>query len=358
MSELPAWDGRAMHLRLLTADDVGDDAAETEQLRILGSSALTLSQYAEHCLIPDKLQGKRDPATIQRLRDATKWWRKLTGDPALGIISDRDVTLFEQLLSQQRGRKSDKLAQETVRQTLARVRYVMRQAAKTHVVHGRRLKFLETVPEFELPRKTKTDPQPYSYDELVRILDACQHMTWPELPGVPPPHFWRSLMEYFYYEGCRLEETLRLEYSFLTGDVLKVPDEIAKHGHGACLRLQGESVEAVDRIRAPRKYIFELPRGWRRDMDKIKREAKKLLRTAKVYTPWRVFHGIRRTNASEVMRVAGKQAAQQAMRHTDARTTEAYISTEAQREHDYRNKQLLPRLPKDEGRQRRLQFPE
>jgi len=358
MSELPQWNPRAMHLRLLRADDVGDDAADTEQLRTLSSPALTLCQYGVHCLIPDKLEGKRDPATIQRVRDALNWWRTLTGDPAMAIISDRDVTLFEQLLRQQRGRKGPTLAPETVRQTLVRVRYVMRQAAKMHVVHGRRLKFLDSVPDFELPKKTKTDPQPYTYDELLLILAGCQAMTWPELPGVAPSAFWRALVEYFYYEGCRLAETLQLEYANLAGDVLKVPDAIAKHGHGASIRLQPESLEAIESIRTARKYIFELPRGWRMDLDKIKREMKKLLRAAGVYQPWRVFHGLRRTNASEVARIAGKEAAQQAMRHTDARTTEAYISRDAERDHAYQVKRLLKRLPKDDGRQLRLPFSE
>lgn len=357
MSGLPSWERPAMQLRVVRPSDVDDVASDSAQLRILSNSTLTLCDYAEHCLIPDKLQGNREEATIQRVRDALNWWRRLLHDPPLARISDRDVNDFKQHLARQKGRKGEKLAQETVRQTLVRIRFVMREAAKTHVIDGRRLSFLDTVPHFELPRKTKTDPRPYSYDELSRILEHCDIMTWPEMPGVGAAKFWRSLLEYFYYEGCRLEETLRLEYRDLQGDILTVRDEIAKHNHGQELQLQEESLAALERIRTPRTYIFQLPRGWQRDMDKIKRECKRLLKAVGLYEPWRVFHGVRRTNASELARVAGKQAAQEAMRHNDSRTTDAYVSREAAREHAYQTKKLLPRLPNaSDARQLRLDF--
>lgn len=359
MKESPAWDRRSMQPRLYVPADAADGAVEAVRLRQLAGPELTLTEFAEQHLIPDKLQGNRKAATIQRLRDALKWWRTLTGDPSLRAVRNRDINDFKQTLKKQRGRKGETLSAETVRQTLMRIRYVMREANKPQPDGDEDIVFLRTVPHFELPRKTKTDPRPYTFAELTRILDCCELMKWPELAGVTAPQFWRSLFEYFYYEGCRLEETLRLEYSFLKGDILKIPDEIAKHNHGAELRLQPESVAALERLRTSRKFIFELPRGWARDMDKIKREAKRLLRAAGVYEPWRVFHGVRRTNASEVARVAGKEAAQQAMRHTDSRTTEAYISREAQRDHDYQNKRRLPRLPSaDDHRQKLLPFGE
>jgi hypothetical protein len=358
MSGMPSWNRPAMQLRVVSASDDVDDATDaSDQWRILSREELTLCEYAEHALFPDKLQGNRDPATIQRVRDALNWWRRLIHDPPLRRISDRDINDFKQYLARQKGRKGDKLAQETIRQTLVRIRFVMREAAKTHVIDGRRMVFMETVPYFELPRKTKTDPRPYSFEELTKILDHCHMMTWPKIEGVEPPRFWRSLYEYFYYEGCRLEETLRLEYSDLKGEILTVRDEIAKHNHGEELWLQEESLAALERIRTPRRFIFELPRGWERDMDKIKREAKRILRAAGVYEPWRVFHGVRRTNASEVARVAGKQAAQKSMRHNDARTTEAYVSREAAREQAHQAKRLLPRLPSAaDRRQLRLPF--
>lgn len=356
MSGLPSWTRPVMQLRVLRPSD-DEVAGESERWRNLTRDDLTLCDYAEHCLIPDKLEGNRDAKTIQRIRDALKWWRHLLLDPPLARISDRDTNDFKRFLSRQKGRKGETLAQETVRQTLVRIRFVMREAAKAHVIDGRRVTFMDTVPHFELPRKTKTDPRPYTYAELLQIVDQCHMMTWPKIEGVEPPRFWRSLYEYIYYEGCRLEETLRLEYSDLSGELLTVRDEIAKHGHGEELHLQEESLAALERIRTPRKFIFELPRGWERDMDKIKREAKRLLRAAGVYEPWRVFHGVRRSNASEVARKAGKQAAQKAMRHDDVRTTEAYVSREAAREFAYEAKKLLPRLPKaGDRRQLRLNF--
>lgn len=348
-------------LRLVVSDQIVDELAEKFDSGVHPKS--TLSEFVERYLIPLRYQGNKKSATMVRLRDTVNWWKKLADDPPLCRTDDRDVARFVRLMKEQKGRRAEKFSPMTIRNHLVRLKMIFKEASRPLNHRGEVVRLMPQPPYVELERKVVREAEPYTFEEMCRILDACHRMTWPNIDGVTPPEWWRSLIEYLYYEGTRIAETIGLEYGMLDGELLTVPGEIAKHGHGGRIKLQPESVAALERIRTDRRYIFKLA-VWGENvesLDKLKREGRKLLQSVGAYRHGCIFHGIRRANATLLTSKVGIHAAQMALRHTDVRTTAGYVTSVAKAVEDYRNKSYLPRLdifrPVSVRREWQLQLP-
>lgn len=367
VSPLQISDLETIGFRIVDPDDVVLDDSRQRLASGLQENCCLKLWFDRYCL-PNKLAGKKGKRWSESLQETVVWWHRLMGSIPLRLIDDADVARFRATLEDQPGRrKGQKLATMTVRSRLKQLHYLFTLANKRVNHCGEIVQMMPYLPEFDFPAKPVRDAMGYTPDEVRRLLaaiNAFPSLRFPRLQGVRSPDWWRSLVEFLYYEGCRIGETLRLEYRHLEGDVLTIPDEIAKMKRGCRIKLQPESLAALQRIRTDhptRSFIFQLHVGnslrpEKQRADTLHHLFDRILHSAGLKQVGRSFHGFRRTNASELTMRVSKDAAAMSLRHSDTRVTEDYLTGEARMAEDFRNKQSLPRLSQDAGALARESF--
>lgn len=116
---------------------------------------------------------------------------------------------------------------------------------------------LQRWPGVQRLREPKRTPRAWTADELARIVDACKQ-THGAIQGVPAPNYWLAYHAVAWDTGERTGAILKLQWEWLSDDVLHVPAEARKgKRQDAVYRLEPDTLAQLDLIREPaRKLIF------------------------------------------------------------------------------------------------------
>jgi integrase len=323
--------GGAPTLRIFAADLVASDAGGGE---LLSATSTTLCQLFEAAYEPLLLAGRGLSAETRRLYvDALHWWRELTGDPVLAAIDDFLTADFVRQLSEQQGRRGQRLSVATIRKHCAHVDAVLAFAGPRTREAPRNRELLAVPPRIERPR---ADVHPPAADWQVAELDALHaaagSMRTPRgIPGIAPAAWWRSLVVVALHTALRIGQLLGLRYSDVAGETIAVGAAASKGRRGRVQYLSADARAAIEAIRTDRELIFPWPHGRRW----LQRQLKRLAALAGLpkHRRWG-FHAFRRTHATllaDASAGGGIEAARISLGHGGAGVTcRSYVAGRVQ----------------------------
>ncbi|MGC4004645.1 MAG: hypothetical protein QM811_16620 [Pirellulales bacterium] len=158
-------------------------------------------------------------------RDALNWWLDVTDDPTLDSIDDLVLASFVETMLMKPGRKAETMSVWTVRKHCTHLQKLLSFAGpKTRDKHGRRNQgLLEEAPYLEKPLEVYDPPcGDFTLEEVIRLQAAADRMKSPNILGVAPPRWWRSLIVTACATGLRVGELMRLRYADLRGAWMSV----------------------------------------------------------------------------------------------------------------------------------------
>jgi len=272
--------------------------------------------------------------TLASYRESVAHWQRITGDPPLAEINDFTCAEFAVGLAALPGRKDPLMAVFTIRKHVRNVQRVLNHAGPRIAgdrTARRNQSLLGEVPLIERPAADLEPPDgDFTIAETVQILQACGRLP-PRAPraaavGVSPGTWWRALIVFLFYTGLRIGATMRLEWSMLEGEWIRVPSRTSKQRRGKKQFFHPEAREAIEPLRRGQALIFAWPnwiekQGARRSMRRV---FECLLARAGLPEQRRFgFHAFRKEHATELASI-NPLAAQMSLGHTDMRTTQQH----------------------------------
>ena len=113
--------------------------------------------------------------TLGNTRTSLDHFERLIGLRKVSRISQRDIDRFTSLRQKEQGQYGP-VAVVSVVTTLKNIQTALRQA--------KRWKYLDEVPEFQMPRVEQRQPSYISQDEFAAMYEAAAEMTSPQIPDV------------------------------------------------------------------------------------------------------------------------------------------------------------------------------
>lgn len=184
-----------------------------------------------------------------------------------------------------------------------------------------------TIPQEQEPERT---PVAWLPEEVRKLLHAC-HNQQGEIAGVPAYLWWDGLVRVILDTGERVSAAVQCQWSWLQTGWVNVPAEARKGKKRDRLYRLSEStidvLEAIAKAKADQNRVFPWPYCtaylWKRFGDILKEANLPADRARK-------FHCLRKTHGS-VVYAAGLDP-QDALDHTDRRTTQRYLDPRFSRE--------------------------
>lgn len=292
---------------------------------------LRLSEFhREHFAVYLVSEKDSDRLTLKAYDEALAQWARITGDPPIQEITKLMLLEFQREAAKLPGRKGDLMSPFTVLKFVKHIRAVLCHAGPADPRHPDALGALATIPFARLPKTPRRKPRHVMrLDELGAMLDAAPSMWVPKHAYCKTADWWRALALFPYYGALRIGTLLQLEWTHIQGALLTVEDS----ARGLCKCDEGEEKElhvnilaALDRIRSPRRLVFEWPHCQRhlwRCLDRLQQAAGIPLERRK----WMKFHGIRKRHGTQ-MALLSPLAAQLSLNHAVGSATmqQHYVS--------------------------------
>ena len=182
-----------------------------EKLFPAKSPELTLPRLFEEHYRPKRLFDA-SPGSIDLYRCVLKRWQLLTGDPPLSAITDDLLCRYRNALMKIRGNDPHRPASpETVRSALKQIQRLLDFAGPRGRYNRDALGLLAVAPWAKPPKSRPKLPQRVTDEQLSRVYRAADTMTWPRLPDVEAPAWWRALLVLAYNTGLRRRTLFELE---------------------------------------------------------------------------------------------------------------------------------------------------
>ena len=243
-----------------------------------------------------KVRGK----TLKNTRTSLDHFERLIGPRKVSRISQRDIDRFVSLRQQEPGRYGCVTASSVI---------VALKCIQTALRQAKRWKYLDEVPEFQMPRVEQRQPSYISQDEFAEMYKTCAEMTSPQFDGVDPADYWRALITFLYLTGWRVGSSLALRWDQMEetdqGVVVYSPAEQNKGKRDVQIILHPEVARHLTPLReAESATVFP-----RRDINVLSRHFVRLQQLAAI-TPrfkhegqWYGFHDRRDRLASSRIRL-------------------------------------------------------
>ena len=182
--------------------------------------------------------------TLGNTRTALDHFERLIGPRKVSRISQRDIDRFTSLRQKEQGQYGP-VAVVSVVTTLKCIQTALRQA--------KRWKYLDEVPEFQMPRVEQRQPSYIGQDEFAAMYEAAAEMTSPQIPGVTPADYWRALITFLYLTGWRIGSSVALRWDQLEetdqGVVVSSPAEQNKGKRDVQITLHPEVARHLTPLR-------------------------------------------------------------------------------------------------------------
>ena len=242
----------------------------------------------------------------------------------LSRITQRDIDRFISLRQQEPGRFGS-LAINSVVKELKIISTALRQA--------KRWKYLDEVPEVQMPRIEKRQPSYISQDEFQEMYKAAAEMTSPKIPGVDPADYWRALITFLYLTGWRIGSSVALRWDQIEetdqGVVVYSPAEQNKGKRDVQSILHPEVVRHLTPLReAKSATVFAYVEfRWQVRQFRTLQERAAIEPRFKREGQWYGFHDFRRGLATNNVANLNTMELMQAMQHRDLATSQDLLET-------------------------------
>lgn len=330
------------HLRLLSWDDYDepeDDNEEVDERPIDGS--LCLGEFFELAILPAMEARDRRPSSVLPYRDLLRWWRQLTSDPPISMITQKAVTEFRDKLRDARWRRSKfaqwrPLAGHTQAKLLRCLRTLLNRCGHgTASQQGEGI--LRRVPYVPLDTPRTAPKRTWSIDQAKAIAKACGQSWEPRLRGWDRGNWSRLWISLAAYTGLRRGTLMALRRRHVVQDSdgqwwLEVDAETVSKTHRQT-RVAMHSRLIAELFRSPDcgPDSLLLPWPWhKRQLDKWHFALQ--LAAGLADDEQREIHGWRRWHGSQIFELgfdSRMQAAQAALGHASARTTSGHYVVSA-----------------------------
>lgn len=293
----------------------------------VGADQLRLRDFYEAHLKPYLVAEKQSkPGTFKAYEEAISHWESITVDPPIAAVTKPMLSDYGKSLAEIKGRKGAKLSPSTVVKHCKSVRAILVFAGPPTGKQPDAVGALDVVPFARLPKTPRKKPKHVMHlDELGLLLDACERMTTPELAYCTASDWWHGILIADYYTSWRIGTLRSLEFAHIRDGLFVVDDPIFKCQDSDEKIVHPMLLAAIERIRSPRRFIFEWPHCTRhlyRTFDQlmcfagISEERRK----------WMKFHGIRKRHCTQAALIS-PLAAQLSLGHTSQTTgMQHYIS--------------------------------
>ena len=260
--------------------------------------------------------------SIVRMQGSLDHFERLIGPRKVSRISQRDIDRFTSLRQKEQGQYGP-VAVVSVVTTLKCIQTALRQA--------KRWKYLDEVPEVQMPSDEKRQPSYISQDEFQEMYKAAAEMTTPKIPGVDPADYWRALITFLYLTGWRIGSSLALRWDQIEetdqGVVVYSPAEQNKGKRDVQIILHPEVVRHLTPLReAKSATVFPYVEfSWQIRQFYLLQERAAIEPRFKREGQWYGFHDFRRGFATNNVANLNTMELMQAMQHRDLATTQKYI---------------------------------
>lgn len=291
------------------------------------------SAYVEPCWLSAR---GANPRTLAEYRTTMDYWRRSTGDPPLGRLTDYHGADFLRFLRELPGRSGNAQASAfTVRKHVRNAQTCLCLAGPRDGTHRHAQRLIADVPWLDPPPVDYAAPsETFTLDELGQILAAAGQGPRPAPSGPPPGVWWRGLVLLGYNTAERRGALLSVRWSDYdeSARVLYFPRGIRKgRARSHTVPLNRAALAALDSLRCGRP-VAELAAAGDRILpcaylhQWVLRAWQRLLAAAGL-PPERRFtlHALRRTAATAAVRL-GPAAAQLLLGHADYQTTRRHYT--------------------------------
>lgn len=297
-----------------------------------------------------ELGNQNHPDTCSQNAYAMLLWTQVTGDPPLARITQMMCAQFGPAVTHLPKINS----QTTVNKHCAAVQKVLNFAGPPQKRQPWNLGLLERVPYITRPPKEEMRlAEPYTFEESELLFLNVHLFRQPRRLDIPPRMYWRSLFLWLYATGCRIQETARLEWPHIEGDVARIVSRNRKRGtKGHTVELNEYALSALETLRGlDDKRVFPWPRKWASKsslFNEFRRVRELILPAHRLPI---AFHGFRRLHNVELARI-NERACAKALGHGAAINAQHYIGRELVKEAVGK----LPAPKLTDERQMRLEF--
>lgn len=246
-----------------------------------------------------------DWKTVECYQQTLTWWERIMPAMAVEQITSEDCDRFFELLRQQPGRRPGAmLSAATVRKHAANIRSLLRAAG--------------TMAQVRMPRRPRKLPFGHlSLAEIAAIARAAGELRAPrrEFTGVSVGEWWRNLIAWQYFTGCRIEETVLMRWEWVLADgEVNIPGEARKHGVPHVTFAHPQLLEWLQPQRAASRspYVFAYCDAAKSDPRRRRQFIRRLTRAHEVArsragvrkVPGAAWHAYRKTHLTELAQVS------------------------------------------------------
>jgi integrase len=288
------------------------------------SPEMTLTEFYWSYYRPVCMEARGVKAlTMYETEVSLKYWRDFTGDPQVGKITGLECANFVKSLNSLPGKGGEgSISPNTVRKHCKAIQALFDKLAPRGKENRLGTGLLADVPYLELPRARPKPPEDsFTVEEIGRWIEIANSAHLPNIMGIRPGAWWRSLILFCFNSGLRIGTVLELKWSMLEGNCLNVPGEIYKGGNAHRFYLSAHALAAIEPLRnlpgRPEK-IFANPYKGQGPLQRIRL---KMFKAADIPKTRRFgFHGLRKSAATEIARV-NPEGARLLLGHSSLRTT-------------------------------------
>ena len=262
------------------------------------------------------------PTSAKGIRNSLNHFERLIRPRKVSRITQRDIDRYASLRQQEPGAYGQITAQS-----------LMKDLRCIHgaLLQAKRWKYLDEVPEVQMPRIEKRQPSYINVDEFQEMYKAAAEMTTPKIPGVDPADYWRALITFLYLTGWRIGSSVALRWDQIEetdqGVVVYSPAEQNKGKRDVQILLHPEVVRHLTPLReAKSATVFPyVVFGWQLRQFYLLQERAAIEPRFKREGQWYGFHDFRRGFATNNVANLNTMELMQAMQHRDLATTQKYI---------------------------------
>lgn len=221
----------------------------------------TLSKFFDTEFRKYRLQAKNlDPKTVKSYEQTVAWWVRFTGNPPMDQIDDDMAADFIIYMMSRKGKQSGTMKVGSVIKHVRNIKTIVRFAGPRQFYPGGR-GIISTCAYFDPPKQEKKKPhKSWTIKELRQMFAAADRMTWPTLPGVSAPDWWRAFIAIGFYTGFRITALTSARYSQIHDRWLTSLAEDSKGKRSQRQWLHIEALQHADIIRRPdRDVILSVP---------------------------------------------------------------------------------------------------
>ena len=265
--------------------------------------------------------------TIQHYERALRYWAAFTGDPPLEKITAATMAMFRDCLKQLRGHAKSAwvYSPATVHGMLVRIQWILDKAGPPGRGNRDAAGILAVVPWIKPPKRFDHvgPPKIVSLELLTQLYDGLVAAELPRLNGFRPSAWWRALIVLAYNTGLRRGSLFGLRMSDVDWQQQRL---LVRRGNNKskklfAIHLNEPAMRHLSAIRTDRELIFPWPHD-PRYFDAVFRR----LQTAAGILRADQFglHNLRKTLATALFEQGSPGAAQLALGHSAATTTERH----------------------------------